>query len=143
MRLALLLLTTLTMTTATAQAGELEIYAGANSTTYDNASDANTWGIGLRVQYNLTSEDNTWFANLNAPGISLVAGQVHAGYLWRSKGDFFWEGGLAAGYSLIYGPDGTLIGGIGYHVTQGFFFDFPIYAGTTGISLLPYFGFEF
>jgi hypothetical protein len=126
-----------------AKASELEFFAGANSTTYDDSSDANTWGVGLRLQYNLTQNDNTWLINLNAPGISIIAGQVHVGYIWRSHGDWFWQGGLAAGYGLIFGADATLIAGFGYHVTQRFFFDFPAYAGTSALAFLPMFGFDF
>jgi hypothetical protein len=129
---------------ASAHAGELEFFAGANSTTYDDASSANTWGISLRAQYNFAHEDSGWFVGLNAPGIGLFASQLRGGYLLRSHGDFYWEGGLAGGYSSIFGPEGELIVGFGYHVTQKVFFDFPVTVGTaTPLAFFPFIGIEF
>ena len=129
--------------TLAAGGGELETFAGVNSTTYDNSSDANTWGASLRLQYNFSPEENSWIVNLNAPGISLLASQLGAGYLWRTHGDAFWEAGIMVGYGAIFGANLTFIGGFGYRVTKRFFFDFPGYIGSSGLALYPMFGFEF
>jgi hypothetical protein len=137
-----LLLLVVLLSVGAARAGELEGFMGLNSTSYDNSSDANTWGASLRLQYNFTPEDSSWILNMNAPGISLLASQLRGGYLWRSHGDFFWEGGLSIGYGLIFGADFTLTGGFGYRVTKRFFFDFPAYLGST-LAVYPMFGLEF
>ena len=121
---------------------ELEAFGGLNSTTYDNSSSANTWGASLRMQYNFSPQEDGWVLNLNAPGISLLAGQLHFGYLWRTRGDFFLEGGAAVGYGAIFGADVALIAGFGYHVTRKCFFDFPASLGSTAISFYPMLGFE-
>ena len=127
-----------------AHGSELEIFAGANSTTYDDAPDANTWGVSLRAQYNFTSNGDTWMVNINAPGGSLFASTFSAGYLLRSTGNLFWESGLAGGYNRIFGPQVEVILGMGYRVTPDFFIDFPVVLGSsTGVLFSPYLGFQF
>jgi hypothetical protein len=140
----ILIFLTIFLSSFVSHAGELEIFAGANSTEYDDVHEANSWGISLRTQYNFSRDASTFMVNINAPGDSLLNGIFSFGYLLRTSGSFFWEAGPAIGYSAIYGPQGELIVGIGYHVTQDFFLDLPVVLGTsTGILLSPYLGFQF
>ncbi|MGE3758078.1 MAG: hypothetical protein AB7H97_09990 [Pseudobdellovibrionaceae bacterium] len=125
-----------------ASAGELELYGGVNKTTYDDASDANTWGMTVRAQYNFRAADSSWFVNLYSPGLGPGASELGAGYMWKSQGELFFEGGLGAGYSAIRGPFPVAILGMGYRVTQTVFFDLPIMY-TTALVCLPYIGFTF
>lgn len=125
-----------------ASAGELQLYGGANSTTYDESSDANTWGITMRAQYNFSHADSGWIINLNAPGVGIGASELAFGYEWKSAGSFYVEGGLGAGYSRIWGPFPMVIAGFGYRVSQNMFFDFPVMY-TSGLSWMPYIGFSF
>lgn len=140
-RKVLLLFTLLSLSTA-AWAGELEVYGGANSTTYDDVPDANTWGVTMRLQYNFQRADDSWFINVNAPGISPAASEVGFGYEWKTGGDFFFEGGVGAGYGRIFGPFPILILGAGYRISQDVFFDMPIML-TSVLMWMPYIGISF
>lgn len=131
-----------TFISLSANAGELELYGGANSTTYDDASDANTWGVSLRMQYNFKRADDTWFLNWYAPGLGPLASEIAAGYAWKTQGDFFLEGGIGGSYSLIWGPFPLVVAGFGYRISQNVFFDFPIMLGNA-LVWMPYLGISF
>lgn len=131
------------MMPAESWAGELELFGGANRTTYDDASDANTTGLTLRMQYNFSPVDNTWFINMYAPGLGLLASDVSAGYLWRTLGDFYFEGGVGAGYSRIRGPNPVVVLGAGYRASQTVFFDFPLSFFGPAMVWSPYIGISF
>jgi hypothetical protein len=139
---SLLLALALTIVPAAAFAGDWQFSAGANSTTYDDVPDANSWGVTLRLQYNFSHQSDGWLINLNAPGISLLAGEIAAGYEWKSQGDWYWEGGVGAGYGSIHGPIPLLIAGAGYKVTPNFYLDFPLMFTST-LTWMPYLGFSF
>ncbi len=136
------LLLILIWSSAAASAGELEIFGGANSTTYDETKDANTYGVSLRLQYNFSVADSGWIVNLNAPGLGPLASELSAGYVWKSAGDFYFEGGVGAGYSKIRGPNPMVVAGVGYRVSPNFFFDFPI-RYLYSLTWMPYLGFTF
>ena len=125
-----------------ASAGEFQFYGGANSTTYDEVSEADTWGVSLRAQYNFGGAESGWFANIFAPGQSLFASELSGGYLWKSSGDLYFEGGLGGGYSRIWGPLPVLIAGMGYRVSQTVYFDFPIMY-SSALVFMPYIGISF
>lgn len=123
-------------------AGEFQFYGGANSTKYDEVSDADTWGVSLRAQYNFSNAASGWIINLFAPGQSLLASEISAGYLWKSTSELYFEGGVGAAYSRIWGPAPLLIAGMGYRVSPTVFFDLPIMF-TSSLMIMPYIGVTF
>lgn len=141
--LARMSLVLLVVISSAAFAGELELFGGANRTTYDDASDANTSGLTMRLQYNFTRDEDTWFINMYAPGLGILASDLSAGYLWRTHGDFYFEGGVGAGYSRIRGPNPVLIAGMGYRASQTVFFDLPLMLFGSGLVWMPYIGISF
>lgn len=126
-----------------AQAFELEFFAGARSTTYEDASDANTSGVSLRTKFNFYQNHRGVFLNVNARGISLLASDFLIGYAWRSSGSFFLEGGPGFFYSPIYGSGVGLLGSIGYRLTSATFISAPLVIGNSGIFWTPQIGVTF
>lgn len=135
----------LTVLCATANAFEIEGFAGANSTTYDDVSEANSSGVTARTKLNFYgSEDRGIFVNINARGKSVFLSELAVGYAWRTKGTWFFEGGAGLGYSAIFGSGLALMGGTGYRVSSKLFVNFPIIANLSGtIFWSPYIGYSF
>jgi len=123
-------------------AGEAQFFAGANSTTYGDAPDANTWGVSLRAQYNFSNAGSGWIASLYAPGLGLMSSELGLGYVWKSQGELYFEGGLGAAYSRIWGPSPLLVAGAGYRVSPAVFFDFPVIF-TSSLIFMPSIGIAF
>lgn len=126
----------------TAMGGDLQLNAGATSTTYDDAPDANSWGVSVRAQYNFTSNGSSWMVNYYGPAISAFAGELSGGYLLKSSGDFYLEGGLGASYSTIRGPGPLIVAGFGVKVGNSVYLDFPVTL-TYALVLVPYIGISF
>lgn len=127
----------------TATAWELEGFAGAQSTSYDDVKEANTTGISARAKINFYTQNKGVFVNMNARGISLLATEMLAGYAWRSSGAWFFEGGAGGSFSSIYGTNLGLLGGTGYRVSNKLFINFPVIIAGSGIYWSPYIGYSF
>ena len=129
-----------------ANAFELEAFAGANSTTYDDAPEAKTYGVSVRTKMNFYSDNSGVFTNLNCRGQSFFVCDAMVGYGWRSSGDWFWEIGPGFMYSAIYGPAVSFLAGTGFRITSNFFVNFPIIANMGANNFIfwsPYLGFQF
>lgn len=126
-----------------AQAWELEGFAGAQSTTYDDVAEANSTGVAARAKINFYTQNKGLFVNLNARGISLLAGEFLAGYGWRTSGTWYFEGGIGGSLSAIYGTNVGALAGTGYRVSNNLFVNFPIIIAGSGIYWSPYVGYSF
>lgn len=130
---------------AGAGAFEVEGYAAANSTTYDNVPEASTSGLSLRTKMNFYGGDNRGvFVNVNARGISLLASDILVGYAWRTSGDWFFEIGPGFATSAIFGSGLGVMAGTGVRLNPKWFVNFPIVLSTSGaIFWSPYIGYVF
>jgi hypothetical protein len=126
-----------------ANAWELEGFAGATSTTYDDVKEANSSGASARAKINFYSQDRGIFMNINGRGISLFASELMLGYGWRTNSAWFFEGGVGGAVSAIYGTNIGFIAGSGYKLTSNLFVNFPIVIGGSGIYWSPYIGYSF
>lgn len=139
-----ILILTLLIFSSHTKAFELEGFAGANSTTFDNVSEANTYGISARAKLNFYSDNSGVFVNINARGQSLMRSGFVVGYAWRGAGDWFWEAGAGGSYSVIFGPGLGVLFGTGFRITPNLFINFPIIASIpSNIFWSPYIGYEF
>lgn len=124
-------------------AWELEGFAGAQTTSYDDIEEANTTGISARAKVNFYTQNKGVFANLNARGISPIAGDLLVGYGWRTSGTWFFEGGVGGSVSAIYGANIGALAGTGYRVSNNLFINFPVIISGPGIFWSPYIGYSF
>ena len=126
-----------------ASAWELEGFAGAQATNYDNVEEANTTGISARAKINFYTQNKGVFINMNARGISLLATEMLAGYAWRTSSPWFFEGGGGVSVSSIYGTNLGLLAGTGYRVSNNLFVNFPVIVAGSGVYWSPYIGYSF
>ncbi|MBC7741500.1 MAG: hypothetical protein H7061_04845 [Bdellovibrionaceae bacterium] len=123
-------------------AKEIQFIAGASSTSYDDASEANTSGLSLRMQYNFSNAASGWILNFNGPAESFFVGELASGYLWKSNGPLFCGGGGGLAYSRIWGLNPMLTVSIGYRINQNVFVDLPLML-TSNLTINPYIGITF
>ena len=126
-----------------AYAWELEGFAGAQATAYDDVEEANSSGISARAKINFYTQNKGVFLNLNDRGISLYASELMVGYGWRTSGPWFFEGGAGGSISAIYGTNIVLLAGTGYRLSNNLFLNFPIILAGSGIYWSPYIGYTF
>jgi hypothetical protein len=127
-------------------ATELEAFAGANYTTYDDVEEANSYGVSARAKVNFYDNDKGWFANMNWRGSSILDGDLLVGYGLRSRGSWFFEAGGGVAYARIWGPGFGVLVGTGVSITSNLFISFPIIYRGGGASFLfwsPYIGYKF
>lgn len=132
------------LSTSNALAFDLELFAGANTTTFDDAKDANSYGISVRTKLDFYGKANRgFFVNINAKGVSLLTADTLTGYAIRSSGPWFFEGGAGLGFSTIFGSGLGVLAGTGYNVTSTVFVNFPIILTNNGVFWSPYLGYKF
>ena len=136
------LVVALLLSSIDANAGELQFTAGASSTSYDGVPEANTWGLSVRIQYNFSVADSGWIMNYFGPAENISVGELASGYLWKSSGPFYFEGGLGGAYSRIWGIRPMAVAGVGYRISQTVFIDLPVML-TSNLTILPYIGMTF
>lgn len=124
-------------------AWELEAYAGAQYTNYDDVEEANSSGVAARAKINFYTQNRGMFVNLNGRGISPLTSDFIAGYAWRSSGAWFFEGGVGGSISSIYGKNVAALAGSGYRLSNNLFINFPIILAGSGIYWSPYIGYSF
>lgn len=124
-------------------AWELEGFAGAQSTTYDDVAEASSSGISARAKINFYTQNKGVFINLNDRGLSVLASELFVGYGWRTSGTWFFEGGAGGSISAIYGTNIGLLAGSGYRLSNNLFINFPIIVAGSGIYWSPYIGYSF
>jgi hypothetical protein len=122
--------------------GEFQFNAAATSVTYDDVPEAKSSGLTLRSQYNFNSGASGFIINYYGSAITALAGELSSGYLWKSSGSVFFEGGLGLSYSAVRGPGPLVIAGIGYKVSQSVYIDLPVIL-TYAIAIVPYIGITF
>lgn len=124
-------------------AWELEGYAGAQSTSYDNVEEANSSGVSARAKINFYTQNKGVFVNLNGRGLSLLAAELMVGYGWRTSNAWFFEAGAGGAISAIYGTNIGLLAGTGYRVTSNLFINFPAILSGPGLYWSPYISYSF
>lgn len=124
-------------------AWELEGFAGAQSTTYDDVEEANSAGLSARTKINFYTQNKGMFVNLNSRGISLIAADLMVGYGWRTSDSWFFEAGLGGSISAIYGTNIGALVGTGYRFSNSLFINFPVIISGPGIFWSPYIGYSF
>lgn len=108
-------------------AHEIEGFAGAQYTSFDDFSDYNNYGISAQLKYNWysTSSNSGYFAAAYLDGVSILVGDFILGYGWRWGRDYFFETGPVLAYHAIFGPGyGGLIS-FGFRIGTSTFFSFP------------------
>jgi hypothetical protein len=126
-----------------ASAWELEGFAGAQATSYDDVSEANSSGVAARAKINFYTQNRGVFTNVNARGISLLTADLIVGYGWRTSGTLFLEVGAGGSVSSIYGTNVALLAGSGYRLSNNLFVNFPVVLAGSGIFWSPYIGYSF
>ena len=130
--------------TPAAKAFELEAFAGANSITYDDDAEDNTYGVSARAKMNFYTNNHGIFVDINARGRSIVSSDLVVGYAWRGSGSWFLEAGIGGAYSEIDGPGVAVLAGFGLNVTSDIFMNFPLIVAYPGSFFWgPYVGFKF
>lgn len=144
MKAIVIFLSAMVLLAPAARAFEVEGFAGANSTSYDKVSDANTYGVSLRTKLNFYGTTNHgFFVSINARGESLLAADTLTGYAFRSSGTWFVEAGAGYSLSAIFGSGAGFLLGTGAWLNKRVFVNFPIMYGTTGVFWSPYIGIAF
>lgn len=133
----------LLITSLHANAWELEGYAGAQSTSYDDVSEANSSGVAARAKINFYTQNKGVFVNMNSRGVSLLASDLIVGYGWRTNSTWFFEAGLGGSVSAIYGNNIAALAGSGYRLSNNLFINFPVVIAGSGIFWSPYIGYSF
>lgn len=124
-------------------AGEIEFMAGAGSTTYDETPEANTSGLTTHLKYNFRRAESGWMLNYFGSGASFFVGEFGGGYVWKTRGEWFFESGLGASYSRIWGFGPLVLVGTGYRVSPVTFFNLSIIANSSAVRVIPYIGKSF
>lgn len=132
----------LLLSSANVQAGEFQFMAGASSTTYDDVPEANTSGFTARMQYNFSSAGSGWILNYYGAAETFLVGELASGYVWKSSGPLYFEGGGGLAYSRIWGPRPMFLVGAGYRISQTVFVDLPVML-TSNLTIMPYIGITF
>lgn len=127
---------------ANLHAGEFQFTAGASSTKYDDVPEANTWGLSARMQYNFSPGTSGWILNYYGPAENFSVGELASGYVWKSSGPLYYQGGGGIAYSRIWGIRPMVLVGAGYRISPTVFIDLPLILASN-LTLIPYIGLSF
>lgn len=127
---------------------EIEGITGVNVTTYDEASDANSYGLSVVAKMNFygSSNDSGVFSSFYCPANHVLLCNVTVGYGWKSSGTWFFEGGLGGAYHAGFGAGGVGFISPGVRFSANAYLSFPIIlqlGGMQSLMWLPFFGYTF
>lgn len=130
---------------AEARRNELEFTAAASTTTYEDSSDYNEFGITARFKYNRMGDASGWRMGYFLSGDlkrSILGGTYTAGIAFRDGSSTWFEVGAGPVFSILSGftPGGHIA--IGTKLSSQWFVTLPVYYRGQ-VDITPFVGYQF
>ncbi|MBL7715540.1 MAG: hypothetical protein JNL01_08740 [Bdellovibrionales bacterium] len=105
---------------------------------------SSSFGMSARLRYMFTKKSNSIFIQANFPTGSLTTLDSVAGYVFRTQGNYFWEGGGGLRFSPFWGTGIALLAGFGAELSGNWYISIPIlYKVGFSIEYTPNIGYRF